>query len=195
MASFAYLWKNRTKHSFGSKVYIKSWAKRVLSLPQLLVRNYNRTMLIQKGAKIDPTAELNTFKLEGNKNNLIVGRNSFLGKIEIDLHDTVTIGNNVCINDSVKILTASHEVNSPTWQLIKKPIIINDYVWIAKSAIILPGITIGEGTIVAAGAVVTKSTDKYVVVAGNPAKVINKRLQNLNYNPCEWLAANSAWLR
>lgn len=195
MASLSYLWKNRVKHPLGSKAYIKSWAKRLLSLPMLLIRNYTKLRLKQKGAKIESTAELNILKLVGKKNNLIVGRNTFLGRIEIDLHDTVAIGDHVCINDGVKILTASHDTDSSDWQLVKKPIVIKNYAWIAKCAIILPGVTIGEGTIVAAGSVVTKNTGDYQVVAGNPAKIIKARTKELNYNPCEWLAANCAWLK
>ena len=52
---------------------------------------------------------------------------------------------------------------------------IGDGVWIGARAIILPGVTIGEGAVVAAGAVVTKDVDPWAVVGGNPAKFIKKR--------------------
>lgn len=73
------------------------------------------------------------------------------------------------------ICTASHDVSSPTMALVTKPIEIKTKSWIASRAIILPGTTIGEGAIVAAGAVVTKDVEPWTVVGGNPAKFIKKR--------------------
>lgn len=195
MASLSYLWHNRVRHGFCTKAFFKSWAKRLLLAPQLFKRNFNRVKLVQKGAQVAETAELNHLIIEGNTKNLTVGSNSFLGNIEVILHDKVQIGNYVCINDDTKLLTASHDTSSPYWELIKKPIIIYDNVWIARSVIILPGITIGQGAVVAAGSVVTKNVAPYEVVAGNPAKVIKKRIEDLQYNPCEWLATNRAWLK
>ena len=87
----------------------------------------------------------------------------------------VHIGKNVCISEDTKILTSSHDVASPTFDLVRRPVFINDSVWIAMSAIILPGVTIGEGAVVAAGAVVTKDVEPWTVVAGNPAREIRKR--------------------
>jgi len=83
----------------------------------------------------------------------------------------------------------------PTWNHIMKPIIIDDYAWIATNAIILPGVHIGRGAIIGAGAVVSKDVQPYQIVVGNPAKAIAKqRCEELNYNPCEFLASNRAWL-
>ena len=60
---------------------------------------------------------------------------------------------------------------------------------------ILPGVYLGRGAVVGAGAVVSKSVTPDSIVIGNPAKPINKvRTQVLGYNPCEFLAANRAWL-
>jgi maltose O-acetyltransferase len=66
---------------------------------------------------------------------------------------------------------------------------IGDRVWIAYRAIILPGVTIGEGAVVGAGSVVTKDVEPYTIVAGNPARVVNKRSPNLHYalNYQPWL--------
>ena len=57
-----------------------------------------------------------------------------------------------------------------------KPIVIEDYVWIATGAMILPGVTVGEGAVVAAGSVVTKDVPPWTVVAGNPAREVKKRV-------------------
>ena len=87
----------------------------------------------------------------------------------------IKIGRNVCISEDAKILTGSHDVSSPHFDSVLKPVAIGDSVWIAMNAIIMPGVTIGEGAVVAAGAVVTKDVEPWTVVAGIPAKVVKKR--------------------
>ena len=88
----------------------------------------------------------------------------------------IHIGEDVCISEDVKILTASHDVSSQHFDLVRKPIVIHDGVWIAMGAIVLPGVTIGEGAVVAAGAVVTKDVEPWTVIGGNPAKFIEQRV-------------------
>jgi acetyltransferase-like isoleucine patch superfamily enzyme len=75
----------------------------------------------------------------------------------------------------VKLITGSHEISSGHFDLITRPITVEDNVWIATGAMILPGVTIGEGAVVAAGAVVTKDVEPWTVVGGNPARFIKKR--------------------
>lgn len=58
---------------------------------------------------------------------------------------------------------------------------IGDYAWISRRAVILPGVTIGEGAVVAAGAVVTKNVAPYTVVGGVPAKFVAERPRGLTY--------------
>lgn len=196
MTTFKYLWKNRVKHHWFSKLFFKSWAKRLLTLAELVKSNNRRKKLINSGAHIAETAELGVVNINGKKNNLIIGDFSTLGRVEIALHDKVTIGKYVCINDGVIILSASHDVSDSLWRHKKAPISIGDYAWIATNAIILPGVHIGKGTVVGAGAVVSKNVSDYAIVTGNPAKEIEKkRTENLNYNPCEFLATNNAWLK
>ncbi|GIZ10048.1 acyltransferase [Flavobacterium sp. UMI-01] len=196
MASLNYLWQNRLQSRGFSAPFFKSWAKRLLTFPELLKSNRRRTALIRKGATIAPTAEIGLVVINGKKDNLVIGDFSTLGRVEIALHDKVTIGNNVCINDGVVILSASHDVSDPLWRHKKAPITIGDYAWIATNAILLPGVKIGKGAVVGAGAVVSKDVNEYAIVTGNPAKEINKkRTESLNYNPCEFLATNNAWLK
>ncbi len=59
-----------------------------------------------------------------------------------------------------------------------RPVVIEDDVWIGTRAIILPGVRVGAGSIIGAGAVVTKSVPPYSIVAGNPARVVKSRLTN-----------------
>ncbi|GHS94915.1 hypothetical protein FACS1894207_3840 [Bacteroidia bacterium] len=195
MASLNYLWKHRAHFKFGTKQYFKGWAKRIYLLPNLIKMNLRRQRLIAKGAIINSTAEIGEINAGGHKQNLIVGANTFLGKVELALHDKIIIGNNVCINDGVQILTASHDVSDPMWKHIKKSITIEDYVWIATNAIILPGVHIGHGAVVGAGAIISKDINPFEIVVGNPGKaIVKKRCNELKYNPCEFLAANRTWL-
>lgn len=92
------------------------------------------------------------------------------------------IGNHVDIASEVMIWTSQHDIHSPTMDPIEAKVTIGDYVFIGPRAIILPGVSIGEGAVVAAGAVVTKDVEPKQIVAGVPAKPIGERkVKNLSY--------------
>lgn len=111
------------------------------------------------------------------------------------MHAPVTIGNCVAINDGCRLLTGTHNVNSPDWELITEPIVVGDYAWLAMGAIILPGVTIGRGAVVGAGAVVAKSVEPLAIVAGNPARKIGERqASEFSYRPSASFALFEAWL-
>ncbi len=93
----------------------------------------------------------------------------------------VKIGDNVDIAQEVNIWTEQHDYNSPSYEAIGGDVIIEDYVWIASRATILPGVSIGRGSVVASCAVVTKDVPPFTVVAGVPAKAIAKRKDVLEY--------------
>jgi len=196
MASLGYLWTNRAKFPISSPAFYKAWGKRILSFSSLMKRNKSRAALVRKGATIHERAEIGEVKVDGHKKNLTIGSQSFLGRVNIALHDEVIIGERVCINDGVEIITASHDVSDPEWKHVKGKVIIEDYAWIGTGAMLLPGITIGRGAVVGARAVVSKSVAPGAIVVGMPAVPINKkRTEILNYDPCEFLAPNRAWLQ
>ncbi|QDK78673.1 acyltransferase [Spirosoma sp. KCTC 42546] len=195
MASFSYLWRHRAKFPITSTNFYRAWAKRLLSIDDLLIRNCRRFLFEQKGAFIDERAELGNVLIEGPKNLLSIDQSSLLGRVYIALHDQVQIGKYVCINDGVEILTASHDISDPKWRHLKGKITIDDYAWIGTGAMILPGVHIGRGAVVGARSVVSKSIEPYSIVVGNPARPTKKnRCTEFDYNPCEFLAANRAWL-
>jgi maltose O-acetyltransferase len=196
MASLNYLWSNRARPAIGSVDYFRAWAKRLLLIRELFLRNRRRRKLVRQGAVIHECAEIGEVRIDGKRNHLSVGNFSFLGRVYLMLHGRVDIGQRVCINDGVEIITASHDVADPKWTQFSKDVIIEDYVWIGTGAMILPGVTIGRGAVVGARSVVTRSVEAGAVVTGNPAKPLKKtRPADLNYNPCEFLAPNSAWLK
>lgn len=113
---------------------------------------------------------------------LSIGSNSVINsRCRFDNRGGITIGENVSISEDVIILTADHDMNSSDFAGRKSAVHIHDYVWIGTRAMILPGVTIGKGAVVAAGSIVTKNVAAYTVVAGVPAKTINKRNEVLNY--------------
>ena len=98
----------------------------------------------------------------------------------------VMIGKDVMMASEVIILTANHTFDRLDIPMRLqgardvKPVRIGDDVWIGMRSIILPGVQIGRGAVIGAGAVVTKDVPEYAVVGGNPAKVIKFRNENKN---------------
>lgn len=116
----------------------------------------------------------------GSGREISIGSYSGIGE-DCRLHGEIEIGNYVMMGPEVMIWTRNHNtdrVDVPMCQQgsgeIKKVVIGND-VWIGARVIILPGINIGSGSVVAAGSVVTKNVPEYSVVAGNPAQVVRQR--------------------
>lgn len=93
----------------------------------------------------------------------------------------IVSGKDVSIGPDATILTLGHDPQSTTFEDQGGDVIIGDRVWIGYRALIMPGVTIGTGAVVAAGAVVTKDVEAYTIVAGVPAKVIGQRRQDLTY--------------
>jgi len=93
----------------------------------------------------------------------------------LDARMSLTIGNNVSISPEVTVLTNQHLYDDPTFAVVSRPVVIEDYVWIGTRAMVMPGVTIGRGAVVAAGAVVTKDVAPLEVVGGVPARSIGRR--------------------
>lgn len=109
-----------------------------------------------------------------------IGNNSGIG-INAFVQRNVNIGNDVMMGRDIIIMTTSHEFSNTSIPMRlqggKKegPVVIGDDVWIGSRAVILPGVKIGNGSIIGAGAVVTHNVDPYSIVGGVPAKLIKKR--------------------
>jgi acetyltransferase-like isoleucine patch superfamily enzyme len=114
---------------------------------------------------------------------LSIGNSSIIGhKALLDARMGLTIGSNVNLSNEVMIWTLHHDYNSPEFAQTGQQVIIEDYAWVCSRAIILPGVTIGKGAVVAAGAVVTSNVLPYTVVGGVPAKQIATRNHDLSYD-------------
>jgi maltose O-acetyltransferase len=93
----------------------------------------------------------------------------------------IRTGSDVSIGPEASILTLGHDPQAPDFADRGGDVTIGDRAWIGYRAIVLPGVTIGEGAVVAAGAVVTRDVAPYTIVAGNPAREIGARNRELDY--------------
>lgn len=87
----------------------------------------------------------------------------------------ITLGDAVVFGHHVQLYTSDHDPDAPDFARRDAPIVIGDHAWIGSRALILPGVTIGAGAVVAAGSIVTKDVPPYTIVAGQPAKVLRER--------------------
>ena len=115
--------------------------------------------------------------------NVTIGNNVWMSKnVALYAANGISIGNDVVIAKDVSFVSANHgfkdkakKINQQTMETGIAPIVVGNDVWIGEKAIILKAVTVGDGAVVGAGAVVTKDVPAYAVVAGNPARIIAYR--------------------
>ena len=112
-----------------------------------------------------------------------IGANSIIGEdCELDGREGIFIGENVNLSSYVRIWTGQHSVNSPDFSYVGASVHIHDRAWVSSNTIILPGCKVGNGAVIAAGAVLTKDIPDFSIVGGIPAKVIGTRNRDLFYS-------------
>ena len=145
--------------SFGAKKLRRSCAK-------LILPHCGKNVNIEHGAK---------FAWD-----LSIGDNSGVG-VNALLSPQITIGNDVMMGPECMMFTSNHGIGRrdiPMWQQESsptRPIVIGNDVWIGARVIILPGVHVGDGSIIGAGSIVTHDVPPYGIVAGNPARLIRMR--------------------
>lgn len=151
---------------------IKSQYLRLFVYKKVFLINIEPKVIIYRNAEIrDP-------------HKLKIGKGSIIGNDAIlDARNSIEIGENVNLSTGVWLWSEQHDYQSKDFALDvkKKGIKIGDRAWLGPRTIILPDITIGEGAVVAGGAVVTKDVEAFTVVGGIPAKVIGQRNKNIDY--------------
>ncbi len=96
----------------------------------------------------------------------------------LDTRGGLAIGDHVSISPEVVVLTADHDRDDPRFPLRHRRVVIEDHVWIGMRALILPGVRIGKGAVVGAGAVVSRDVEPLSIVVGVPARAVGHRSPN-----------------
>lgn len=107
--------------------------------------------------------------------NLTVGAGATIGPATLYNVAEMVICGNAIISQGAHLCTASHNFDSPTFDLIKGPIYIGENAWVAADAFVGPGVNIGESAVISARAVVVRHVDPRDVMAGNPARTVRHR--------------------
>lgn len=175
------MWSIKTKVLFVLYMLCGSWLPK--SRRSVISKNirvaFARIILSYCGAEVN--IEHNAFFTP----DVSLGDRSGIG-IDCEVNGPVTIGKDVMMGPEVVIYTSDHKYDRLDIPMMdqgyteKKQVTIGDDVWIGRRAIIMPGVTVGTGSIIGAGAVVTKDVPPYSVVAGVPAKVVKHRKNNDN---------------
>lgn len=114
--------------------------------------------------------------------NIKIGDNSVVNRrIHLDGRIGIIIKDNVSISPEVYIISMEHDYSDPVFKTMGNEVIIENNAWVGVRAIILPGVTIGEGAVVGAGSIVTRSVEPYQIVAGVPARKIGERPREIKY--------------
>ncbi|TKC08639.1 WcaF family extracellular polysaccharide biosynthesis acetyltransferase [Pedobacter frigoris] len=170
---------DKGKFSEGaSKFKIASWYLTSLFLFQSgLMPFSNILVFILKiyGAKIGKDVRIKPFIHIKYPWKLSIGDHSWIGACQIENLDSVTIGSNVCISQNVMLLTGNHNYKEALFDLITKPIILEDGVWICANAIVCPGVTAYSQAVLCAGSVTSSDLKASYVYRGNPAMALRKR--------------------
>lgn len=155
--------------------------KFICRLPSHTLR---KTFLRNLGAAIEKDVAFYSGAEVRSPRALSIGSGTSIGHDAIlDARYGLKIGKNVNLSSQVMIWSAQHDYRSSSFASMGGAVTIEDYVWLGPRVIVLPGVTIGKGAVVAAGAVVTKDIEPYTVVAGVPAVKIRNRPTTLDYIP------------
>lgn len=154
--------------------------------------HFRRIMYRLFGMKIGSGSAIHMFASFYDVRNIKIGQDTIIGEWAVlDGRAPLTIGDHVATATGVMIYNGEHDINDEDFKAKFEPVVIEDYVFIGPRAIILPGVTIKKGAVVAAGAVVTKDVDEFTVVGGVPARPIAERS---NKNP-SYRLGRAAWFR
>ncbi len=156
---------DRMVNRIPSHVLRLAWYRRVLGL------RIGRGVEVQMGTRI-------WFHSPGSirRTGASIGRGTRVNRdCTLDTRGGLRIGEQVSVSPEVAILTCDHDPDRPGFRLRHRAVVIEDRVWIGTRATILPGVRVGRGAVVAAGAVVTRDVAPLAIVAGAPAQLLRRR--------------------
>lgn len=151
----------------------------IANLPSFHVRHWYYRNILHYAIGRESSMHMGVF-VTGT--HIVIGDNVVINRrVYLDGRIGIRIKNNVSISPEVYIISMEHDANDPNFSTQGEEVIIDDHVWVGVRAIILPGIHIGEGAVIGAGAVVTKDVEPYHIVAGVPARKIGERDRQIDY--------------
>lgn len=164
------------KHQMIRLLWGIVWPLGTWFLPRSMGMPWRRTLLRMFGAHIASTANIRSTTKVYYPANLWMDEYSCLDE-QVNCYNVapVRIGAQSTVSQGAFLCTASHDISHPQNPLITKPIIIKDQAWVAAEAFVGMGVTIGQGAVVGARACVLKDVEPWIVVGGNPARVLKKR--------------------
>ena len=163
--------------------FCDGWSLYLLSLTGYIPSHFFRNFVYRSfGVKLAQTSSIHSRTRFINPQALSIDEHTVIGHDCIfDARQGISIGSCVNLASETRIYTMQHDIDDPFFAPTGAPVVIEDYAYIGTCVIILPGIRIGKGAVVASGAVVTKDVAPYTMVGGVPAKFIRERSQDLRY--------------
>ena len=152
----------------ANAVVFDSWLCPPYVVKRLLLRMFGAHIGV--GVTIKPKVNIKyPWKLQ-------IGDWSWIGeRVWIDNIGLVSIGSHCCLSQGAYLCTGNHDWSDPRFALQVGPITIADQAWIGAFAVVAPGVSVAEGSVVAAGSILTHNTEPWVIYAGNPAVAVRKR--------------------
>ncbi len=173
-------------------IFLELWIYKMFVAGWIPIHHYRRFIYRISGVKIGKGSTIHMGTVWYDPRNVTIGRDTIIGeRAVLDGRDKLIIGDHVDIASEVMIYNSQHDIDSKDFAATSAPVVIEDYVFIGPRAIILPGVRIGKGAVVAAGAVVTSDVPAFGVVGGIPAKLLRYRE---NKDP-QYFLGRARWFR
>ena len=165
-------------------IFLEFWLLVLRIVGHIPIHSFRKIIYILSGIKMPFNSTIYMGANFFNPSGITIGHDTAVGdNCFLDGRAPLTIGNHVGIASQVLIYNDEHNINSQNYENSFGPVVIKDYSFIGPRSIILPNVTIGRGSVVAAGAVVTKDVPDMEVWGGVPAKKIaDRKVTNLDYH-------------
>ena len=163
------------RNKIGRALWFLAYWSFFRPFPGRIFRGWRNLILRMFGAKIRGNSYVSASARIWAPWNLEIDEACISYQTRVYSVDKIKIGRGSVVSHRAHLCSASHDIYSASHDLVTRPIIIEDQVWIATEAFIGPGVNISQGAVVGARAVVSKDVNSWTVVAGNPAKEINQR--------------------
>lgn len=148
------------------------------------MHRWRGTLLRLFGANVHPSARVYASVRIWYPPNLTLHANAVIGPgANIYCMDRITVGEKAIVSQGAHLCGGTHDISDPDFQLVVRPIVVEAKAWVAAEAFIGPGVTVREGAVIGARAVLFKDAEAYAIYIGNPAARINLRHMHEHQRP------------